>query len=386
MTVAPMSFQTELDFLKQNHLHRSLRRIESPQGREVTAGGRRLLNFSSNDYLGLASDPRLAEAAAEAARRWGTGSGASRLLSGPLGIHHELEEKIAAFRREEAAIVFSSGFAANLGAIPALVGEGDAVWIDRFSHASIVDAARLSGARLRVYPHLDAEFLSRWLKRTRARRQLIVTDSYFSMDGDIAPLGELADLAGRHGATLMVDEAHATGVFGPTGRGLLEEAGLEGRAGVVMGTFSKAFGSSGGFVAGRKDLIEFLANRARTFIYTTGSSPASSAASVRAIEICQSDAAPRERLWRNVRLLRQRLEAAGFDLMRSRGPIIPVLVKDTARALGISEALLETGILLPAIRPPTVPQGTDRLRISVTAAHTEEDLARLVQSLRHAFN
>ncbi len=244
-----------------------------------------------------------------------------------------------------------------------------------------MDGARLSGARVRVFPHRDVAFLDRWLKRTRAARQLIVTDAYFSMDGDLAPLAELKALARKYGALLMVDEAHATGVYGATGRGLTEAAGLEGGVDVVMGTFSKAFGSSGGFVAGKKSLIDFLVNRARTFIYTTASSPAASGASLRAIEILEKDALPRERLWRNVRSLRSKLEAGGFDLAQSEGPIIPILLGDSGRALDFAAKLLEKGILAPAIRPPTVPKGTDRLRLTVTAAHTEKHLERLIAAL-----
>lgn len=326
----------------------------------------------------------MARAAAEGARVWGTGSGASRLLTGSLAIHHLLEEKTAAFKREEAALAFSSGFAANLGIIPAIAGEDDAVWIDRASHASIVDGARLSGARVRVYPHRDVEFLERWLRRTRAARQVIVTDAYFSMDGDVAPLTDLHALARRFGATLMVDEAHATGVYGATGRGVTEAAGLEGEVDIVMGTYGKAFGSSGAFAAGKKSMIDFLVNRARTFIYTTAAPPAVSAASLAALEIADKDPEPRERLWRNTRSLRAKLEANGFDLAGSEGPIVPLLVGDTDRALKLASRLFEKGILAPAIRPPTVPKGTDRLRLGVTAKHTEDHIGRLVEALVEA--
>lgn len=379
-----MEFSSLLEDLKARRLYRRVRSLASAQGPRVRLEGREVLNFSSNDYLGLAADPRLADAAREAAGRWGTGSGASRLVSGSLGIHDALEEAAARFKGEEAALLFPAGFMANLGVLQALAGRGDTVWIDRAVHASIVDAARLTGASLRVWPHRDLDFLGRRLGRPSAGRAVVVTDSYFSMDGDTADLAALRGLTRARGALLVVDEAHANGVFGPEGRGLTAAQGIAGLADAVVGTFSKAFGSQGGFAAGRRDVIDVVTNRARAFIYTTAPAPPTCAAALAALGICESDARLRRALEANVRFLRERLEAAGFDLMGSVGPIIPILAGGTERALRLSERLLEKGFLAPAIRPPTVPKGTDRLRVTVTAGHAEEDIARFVEALAAA--
>jgi len=376
------NIQAQLELLREKSLYRHLRGIDSPQGSHVFIQGTRYVNFSSNDYLGLADDEALKSAAQAAIQKWGTGSGASRLVTGSLKIHHDLEERIAAFKQEERGVIFSSGFQANLGTIQALAGSEDTVFVDRYCHASLIDGARLSGARLRVYPHCDMDRLGELLGKCDKGQKLILTDTYFSMDGDVAPLPELLEMARRHEAILLVDDAHAVGVMGPEGRGLTEAFGLQGQIDVVVGTFSKALGSQGGFVVGQKSLIEFLINKARTLIYTTGSSPANSAAALRAIELIQADGSRRQRLWENVRYLREGIAQLGFDLLNSEGPIIPLILGETSQALHFSKTLEGEGILAPAIRPPTVPRGTDRVRLSVTAKHSKDDLDHLINTLR----
>jgi 8-amino-7-oxononanoate synthase len=379
-----MTYQTELIGLRRRQLHRSLRSQENAQGPRLKNKGKTLLNFSSNDYLGLSHDRALIEASVRACRKWGTGSGASRLICGSLKIHHDLEESIASFKKEERGLIFTSGFMAN-GVIASLVGAGDTVWVDRHCHASLVDASRLSGATLKVYPHRDLERLNDLLSRRRSKRNLVVTESFFSMEGDVVNLKDLLAICRKHDAEIYVDEAHATGVMGPGGRGMTESFGVEGQIDFVMGTFSKALGSQGGFVTGRSKKIEYLINKARTFIYTTGPSPANSAASLKALEICTADSKRRERLWYLANLLRRRLSEEGFKLGDSVGPILPVLVGDTQRALDLSKRLYELGFLIPAIRPPTVPKGSDRLRITVSAKHTEDEVNQLACALKEIF-
>ncbi|MBI2094900.1 MAG: 8-amino-7-oxononanoate synthase [Candidatus Omnitrophica bacterium] len=375
--------QNELDELKRKKICRLLETVACSGPARIRAAGDRLLDFSSNNYLGLTAHPRVLRESALAIRRWGTGSGASRLLSGNLKIHEDLEAKIAAFKGEEAAAVFSSGYMAALGAVTSLVGEKDAVLVDRLNHASLIDAARLSRAKFWVYPHRDAAALDDLLGRAKGyRRRLVVTDSYFSMDGDIAPLGRIAEVCRRRGALLMVDEAHATGVFGKRGSGLTEHFGLTGTIDVVMGTLSKALASVGGYVAGKAVLKRYLVTRSRQFIYTTAPSPAASGAAYGAIGVIEKHPEIRERYWEKIRRTRGSLEALGFDLMDSEGPVVPVLIGDTARAVRAAAFLRRHGIFAPAIRPPTVPNRTDRIRLSLTAAHTEEDLGRLIAALQ----
>lgn len=343
----------------------------------------RLVDFSSNDYLGLSQHPALIRAAADAARRWGSGSAASRLLSGNLGIHEELEKKLARLKREEAATVFSSGYLANLGVLQTLLNEKDVVLLDRFCHASLVDGARLSRAKLWVYPHRDAARLSELLARAGAfRRRLVVTDAYFSMDGDLAPLPELSRVCKKQDALLMIDEAHSTGVYGASGRGIGEHFGIAGGADIVMGTLSKALGSVGGFVAGSRLLRETLRNFCRTFIYTTAPAPSASAAAIEALRILEKTPALRRRLWRNVDALRGGLERLGLDLMGSEGPILPIRAGSSERALKTQEKLRQAGFFVSAIRPPSVPSGTDRLRLSVSAAHTDAQIGGLLSAFK----
>lgn len=343
----------------------------------------RLVDFASNDYLGLSQHPALARAASDAARRWGSGSAASRLLSGNLGIHEELEKKLARFKREEAATVFSSGYLANLGVLQALANEKDLVVLDRFCHASLVDGARLSRAKLWVYPHRDAARLSELLSRAGSfRRRLVVTDAYFSMDGDLAPLPELSRVCRNHDAMLMIDEAHSTGVYGRAGGGIGEHFGVSGAADIVMGTLSKALGSVGGFIAGSRLVRETLLNFCRTFIYTTAPAPSASAAALRALRLIEKIPALRQRLWRNTGAVRHGLEELGLDLMGSEGPIIPIRAGSSERALKIQEKLKRAGFFVPAIRPPSVPSGTDRLRLSVSTAHTSAQIDGLLSAMK----
>lgn len=364
-------------------LARALRaRGGSTPGR-VEVEGRSLANFASNDYLGLAADPRVIEAARVAASRYGWGSGASPLVSGWREPHEELAEALAGFEGTETVALFPTGFAANLGTVAALVGRGDAVYLDRLAHACLVDGARLSGASVRVYPHNDAARLGAILGRERGRyrRVLVATEGVFSMDGDLAPLAELVETAERFGAMLLVDEAHGTGVFGPDGRGAAAACGVAGRVPVRVGTLSKALGSVGGFVAGTRALIDHLVNVSRTLIYSTAPPPAAAAAAREALRIARAEPWRRERAHALGRVLRDGLRARGWEVPPSTGPIVPVLIGDPARAVALSGRLDAAGFLVPAIRPPTVPAGTSRLRVSLGAAHRDEDVAGLLSAL-----
>ena len=349
----------------------------------VERDGRSLLNFASNDYLGLACDSRVIEAACSTAERYGWGSGASPLVSGWREPHEALASALADFERVESVALFPTGFAANLGAIVALVGPGDAVYLDRLNHACLIDGARLSGARLRVYPHNGTDRLEAILARDRGRfrRSLIATDGVFSMDGDLAPLADLADIAGRFGAMLLVDEAHGTGVFGPEGRGAAEACAVAERVDVKVGTLSKALGSVGGFVAGSRSLTEWLINHARPMIYSTAPPPSAAAAAARALEILRAEPWRRARLGELAGSLREALPGLGLPKIGPGGPIIPVLLGEPALAVDRAQKLLDRGCLVPAIRPPTVPDGTARLRISLTAAHDRADLDLLIAAL-----
>jgi 8-amino-7-oxononanoate synthase len=370
-----------LEDLKRADLHRSLRALGSAPAARVRLDGRAVVNFASNNYLGLAGHPRVTAAAADAAERWGAGATASRLLGGTLEIHARLETALARLKGTEAAAVFPSGYHANMGTLQALLGKDDVVFLDRLAHASLVDGARLSGAALRVFAHNDAASLEKALRRhAGANAPWIVTESVFSMDGDDAPLRELAALAKRFGARTYVDEAHATGVRGPDGAGLVRELGLEKDIDVCMGTLSKALGGAGGFVCGTRELAEWVHNRARSFIYSTALPPASAASALAALEVSAAESARRERLFASSRRLRAALGVAAGD-----GPIVPLVVGSEKAALDLSRRLWDAGFFVPAIRPPTVPKGTARLRFSVTADHSEAEIeaaARVVASWR----
>jgi len=380
MKVAERWAAEELEALSRSGLRRTLEPLQSPQGPEVCIGGDRLVNFSSNDYLGLASDPRLAQAASRELERSGFGAGASRLVTGDMAAHRELEAALARFERTEAAVLFGSGYAANVGILSALAGPGDAVFSDALNHASIVDGCRLARAEIVIYPHADAPALSALLRLHRGRRRIVATDAVFSMDGDRAPLQEIASLCREHGAALLVDEAHATGVLGDRGAGLCEELGLEDAADVRMGTLGKALGCYGAYAATSSAVAELLVNRARSLVFSTALPPAVCAAAQEAISIAGGEPALRVRLWRNIRAVSEGLRRAGVQANPSSS-IFPVVLGDPERALEASRSLRARGLLVKAIRPPTVPEGTSRLRIAVSAAHTERHIEALLAAL-----
>jgi 8-amino-7-oxononanoate synthase len=376
----------ELAALESQALRRRLQTLEEVlPGGKVRLGGQVLLNLSSNDYLGLAQDPRLIKAAQAAAARWGTGAGASRLVVGHLALHEEVEARLAAFKGTEAAAIFSTGYMANLGVISALVGPGDTVFCDKLNHASIYDGIKLSGASLQRFPHRDMKRLESLLEKISKtqgdKRRLIITDSVFSVDGDLAPLAELVALKERFGAALMIDEAHATGVLGARGAGLAEALGLTERVDIHMGTFSKALGSLGGYVAGDRRLIDYLHNRARSFIYSTALAPPILGAIEAALEIVVLEPQRRAYLLEESEKFRRGLMSAGLDTLGSETQIVPVLVGDNGRTLEFAALLRQRGLMAVALRPPTVPPGRARVRFSLSAAHAREDLRRALETI-----
>jgi 8-amino-7-oxononanoate synthase len=367
--------QNELEALKRQGLYRELRRVEGEQGPTLVLDGHEVLNFSSNNYLGLANHPALKKAAKEAIDRYGCGAVASRLISGNMALHEELEEKIAALKGTEAALVFNSGFQANVGIIPALAAEGDTIFSDELNHASIIDGCRLARAETVVYPHCDPAGLEDALKNSQANgRKLIVTETLFSMDGDEAPLAEIVLLSERYGALVMVDEAHATGVAGPNGAGVVAKLGLGDRIPIQMGTLGKALGGFGAYVAGSHALRELLINRCRSFIFTTALPPPVLAAAIAAIDLLYQEPQRRLALWHNIRALREGLRNLGFSLGSGESQIVPLVTGDAEKCMAFSERLLEKGVFAQGIRPPTVPEGTSRLRITLMATHTHEHL------------
>ena len=369
--------------LEARGLGRALRTVESAQGARVRVGGRELICFCSNNYLGLANHPRIRQAVIDATREWGWGAGASRLITGTMGPHRELELRLAAFKRTEAALVCSTGYQANLAAIRALAGKGDVVLVDKLDHASIIDAARGSGAVVRVFGHRDYAKLERLLDRTAsARRRVIVTDSLFSMDGDLADLPRLVELKKGYGALLCIDEAHATGVFGLGGRGVAELQGVEHEIDATVGTLSKALGGIGGFVAGSAHLIDWIINTAGAFIYTTALPPPACAAAAAALDVVEQEPQRRAHVLALAERLRSELAEKGWDLAGSQSQIVPIVVGSADRALALAAGLEADGLLAPAIRPPTVPAGRCRIRISLSADHTIEDIDRLLGSLQ----
>ena len=380
-------WQQELAAIEDGGLLRSLRPLDSAQGTKITLNGRSVLNFSSNDYLGLADHSALKEAAVRAVERYGAGAGASRLICGSLAIFHELEKALADWKRTEACLTFSTGYAAACGTVPALVGKNDVIVVDKLIHACVIDAARLSGATLRAFRHNDPDDLERILKHTRERRPranvLVVTESVFSMDGDLAPLRELVALKNRHGAWLMVDEAHATGLLGERRAGLIESLGLSDSVDVQMGTLGKALGASGGYVCGSRPLIDLLINRARSFIFSTAPVPAAAAAALAATRLIQStEGAERcAQTWRNVRRLAGAPIGTGPLNPAPTSAILPFIVGDETEAVRLGERLLERGFLAPAIRHPTVRRGRARLRITLSAGHRESEVDELARAL-----
>ena len=365
-------------------LRRRMRLIDGPQGPRVRIDGADALLLCSNNYLGLADHPRIREAAALATERYGAGAGASRLISGSMTLHRKLEERLAAFKRTEAALLFGSGYLANTGTIAALAGKGDVVFSDELNHASIIDGCRLSRAETYVYRHRDLDHLEQGLRRAGDRARLIVTDGVFSMDGDVAPLPGLVELAQRYGCMLVVDEAHGTGALGPGGRGAVAAAGLSDEVDVVVGTLGKALGSYGAYVCARAQVIELLVNTARPFIYSTAPPPPSIGAALAALGMLVERPGLVELLRRNAATLREALAANGMPVGGSRTQIVPVVVGDARRATALCERALEGGVFAQAIRPPTVPEGTSRLRLTVMANHRGEELGTAARVIARA--
>jgi glycine C-acetyltransferase/8-amino-7-oxononanoate synthase len=368
-------FKTELEQIRNAGLYRRMRRVEGDQGPTLFIDGHERLNFSSNNYLGIANHPDLAVAAKSAIDRYGCGSGASRLISGNMTLHEELENQIAEFKGTEAALVFNSGFQANTGVISTLAGEGDAIFSDALNHASIIDGCRLARARTLVYAHNDLDQLEAQLKQaTGFRRKLIVTESIFSMDGDEAALTEIVELAEKYGAMAMVDEAHATGVFGASGAGVVQKLGLGDRVPVQMGTLGKALGGFGAYIAGSAGLRDLLINRCRSFIFTTSLPPAVMAMAIAAIDIVKREPERREALSQNCRNLKKGLRRLGYRVDASESPILPLIIGDAGECMRFSEKLFEREVFAQGIRPPTVPPGTSRLRITLMATHTRAQI------------
>ena len=373
----------QLAQLESDGLRRRRRTLETSCGPLARVDGRELISFCSNDYLGLASDPALIEAASTGARTWGVGSGASHLVSGHLLPHEALEQQLAAFTGFPKALLLSTGFMANLAIVPAIVGRGDAVFADKLNHASLIDAVQLSRADSQRYPHGDLAALKRMLGASTAKRKLILTDAVFSMDGDLAPLPELLELAERFDAWLVIDDAHGFGVLGPQGRGALAHFALPHAERIIyMGTLGKAAGASGAFVAGSATVVEWLLQRARTYIFTTGSSPIIACALLASLDLIEHGDERRAHLQGLTTQLRDGLDNTRWQLVPSPTAIQPIIIGDNHEALRVANALFERGLWVPAIRPPTVPKGTARLRVSLTAAHTNEQVERLVHALR----
>ena len=386
-----MSFDADLNqrlnALREQNLFRELRRVDSPQSPRIQIGGQVFLNFSSNDYLGLANHPALKEAAIRAVEKFGSGSGASRLICGSLAPFHELETALAQFKRTEAALAFSTGYAAAHGAIGALLGKSDIIILDKLVHACIVDAAKLSGAKIRVFAHNDVDDLEEKLKWAASNttppdgRVLIVTESIFSMDGDVAPLREIVALKDKYHAWLMVDEAHASGIIGKNGAGLAEKLGVSDRIEIQMGTLGKALGASGGCICGSRALIDLLINRARSFIFSTAPVPAAAAAATAAIQLVQSSEGENLRQTLQARIT-QFQSAIGYPASKTVAAIIPVILGVETKAMDAAAKLREQNIFVPAIRYPTVARGAARLRITLTAAHSADDVSRLADALK----
>ena len=367
--------------IKADGLYREMRYLQSSQSKCVRITGEDVLLLSSNSYLGLCADPRLKQAAVDAIEKYGTGSGGSRLTTGSYEIHKRLEEEIAAFKGTEAALVFNTGYMANLGVISAIADKSWVIFSDRLNHASIIDGCRLSGAQTVVYAHGDASDLESQIKRHRGRKGLIVTDGLFSVDGDIAPLPALAEIARKYQLLLMVDDAHATGVLGEKGGGTTDYFNLTDGIDIAMGTFSKALASEGGFIAGSRALIDYLANTARSFIFSTALSPATIAVSLAALDIVKTEPGLRKTLLANAAWFREKLRAAGFAVPDHPTPIIAVVLGSRDVAVEFSTRLMDKRIFVSAIRPPTVPPGTSRLRINLMATHTRDDLSRALACL-----
>lgn len=378
-------FKGYLDKLESQHLRRELQPFDSPADPVMIRQGQSIMNLASNNYLGLTNHPLLKEAAISAIHQFGVGSSASRLISGTLGPHRDLETTLAKFKQTEAALTFGSGYATNVGIIPALVSPHGLILADRLCHASLIDGCRVSRAHLRVFQHNDPDHLKTLLnKRPANRPTLIVTEGVFSMDGDMAPLPDIVKLAQEYEAMVLVDDAHGTGVMGPHGRGTAEHFRLDPASLIQMGTLSKALGTMGGYIVGANSFIDYLIHTCRSFIYTTAPPPAMAAAAQAAITIVQTDHERRRRLWQNRDRLYEGLRSLGFRLTNSQSPILPIILNDSKLALDMSKNLLGRGIYIPAIRPPTVPRDTSRLRLTVTSEHTPTQLETALKALQQA--
>lgn len=374
--------KNQVESLKKAGLYRTLKELGSAQSATTVIDGKRVVQLSSNNYLGLANHPRVKAAVIEMVEKYGSGSGASRLVCGNLKLNGTLEDKIAHLKGKESALLFSTGYMANIGIITALVGEGDVILSDELNHASIIDGCRMSKAETKVYPHKDMDALERLLEESdRFAHRLIITDGIFSMDGDIAPLPDLVGFTERYECMLMIDDAHATGVLGVHGGGTGEHFGLEDKIDIVMGTLGKALGGFGAFVAGSHRLRELLINKSRPFIFTTGLPPAVIASGIAALELLEEEPEIRERLWENVGFFRKEIEQLGFNTLESETQIIPVVVGDALLAMRMGEILLEEGVSVQGIRPPTVPQGSSRLRITIMATHTQSELESALEAM-----
>jgi glycine C-acetyltransferase len=378
----PLAYLGEqLEAWKQAGTYQRLRVLESESAAEARFDGKDVINLASNNYLGLTTHPKLREAALEATRRYGVGSGAVRTISGTMSLHMQLEERIARFKNVEACVVFQSGFAANAGTVAAVLTPEDHIVSDELNHASIIDGCRLSRAKIHVFPHKDTAAAERKLAELDGQpgRKLLITDGVFSMDGDIGPLPGLVEAAEKHGAIMMVDDAHSSGVLGRNGRGTIDHFGLHGRVHIQVGTLSKAIGVLGGYVCGSRALIEFLYHRARPFLFSTSHPPAVAAACMAAFDVLEEEPERIQKLWDNTRYFKQGLRAAGFNTGVSETPITPVIVGEARTAHALSAALFENGVLATGIGFPTVPEGRARVRTIVTATHTREDLDRALE-------
>ncbi|MFA5167652.1 MAG: 8-amino-7-oxononanoate synthase [Candidatus Omnitrophota bacterium] len=373
----------DLKALKEKSLYRCLRVLEDHEGTHASFGGRSLLLFCSNDYLGLSRHPRVVKAAQKALKRYGVGAGAARLISGTTNAHKALEKKLAQIKGKESALVFGAGFLANLGILTAFAGEQDIIIMDKLCHASLIDGARLSKAGLRVFPHKNYKKCEEILRGSQsARRRILVTETVFSMDGDLAGLKELVRLKEKYDALLVVDDAHGTGVLGAAGHGVVEKRGLLKKIDIIMGTLSKAIGSFGGFVAADKSITEYLVNFARPFIFATALPPVLCEAAREALCVIEEEPVLRKKLWDNIHEVHRGLTGLGFSITPPESAILPVILGDEKKALAAFEKLLSRGIFIPAVRYPTVPKGKARLRITVSAAHTSEDIARLLKAFQ----
>jgi glycine C-acetyltransferase len=381
----PLSYLSEqLEQWRREGTYQRLRILESESAAESRFDGKQVINLASNNYLGLTTHPKLREAAIEAARKFGVGSGAVRTISGTMTLHMELEERIAAFKNVEACVVFQSGFAANAGTVSAILTPEDHIISDELNHASIIDGCRLSKAKIHVFPHKDVAAAERILSELKdvPGRKLLITDGVFSMDGDIGPLPGLADAAEKHGAIMMVDDAHASGVLGRAGRGTIDHFGVHGRVHVQVGTLSKAIGVLGGYVCGSRDLIEFLYHRARPFLFSTSHPPAVAAACLAAFDVLEQEPERIQCLWENTKYFKAGLTSAGFNTGMSETPITPVIVGEAKLAHELSRGLFEAGVLATGIGFPTVPKGRARVRTIVTATHTRDELDRALEAFR----